>query len=267
MRNQTSETIEVSSSRAQKVLALAIVSILIPAIALWCLENLTVPAFLQRITWLNIHEVKIESEWPLQASSVRSWLPALEGKSILSVRGADLVAALSAKPWVSAVTIKKEYPNRLLIDVVTKRAHAIEVDRRNSFFLDGEGRRIEKTTPDLLTALDLPVLTRERLEGRRSLELQRGGWNLREMVIVLDRFQQQMSAGSIVSQIQLGSFPYFKVFLSHPRLEVTFSVESWESQLPILALLLHNPPRQIGQPQRINLILPKKAVVSSHLSN
>lgn len=261
-------TVGPSSHRAaQKVLALAAISILLCAALLWSWENVSLPPFLERMTWFHVREVQIEAEWPLQKTQVQSWLPKLEGRNILGIRGAEIVKSLAAKPWVGGVTLKKEFPNRLLIEVTTKRAVAIEVDKAISYFIDGDGARIERTTPELLLALDLAVITNEFSASRKSLHFERGGWNLSEMVVVLERLQQHLNSSTIVSQLQLGSYPYFKAFLASPKLEVLFSLENWQSQLPILALILHNPPRQIGQPQKINLILPKKAVVSSILSN
>ena len=231
----------------------------------------------KNLEWLKVREIEIVAPWPLSPEMVKGWLADLEGQNILLVSGTDIARNLKSRNWVQEVTVKKDYPSRLRIEVQAKRAFALEIESGSSYFVDEKGNRIEKATPLMLSAWDLPVIARER-EGSEWVEraiirpplarkvLIPSPWRTVNAIEVLTRLHNEIDPRYAVSQILLGSFPYFRVFFSRPRLEVLFSVETWESQLPILALLLHSPPRQIGQPRRINLVLPKKAVVSSLLS-
>lgn len=223
---------------------------------LWLFEQFSYPQFIQRLSWFHVDEVKISAEWPLQSEQVRAWLPQLEGKSILSVKGDAIIRDLSIKPWVDWVTVKKEFPNRVHLEIGTKRALAIEMVKGRPHFVDAHGTRITRATPALMAALDLPVITRAS----------ESEWKLSDVMNVIERFQKGLNSQYTISQVVLGSYPFFKIFLAKPRLEVSFSMENWDTQLPILALLLHSPPRQISKkPRSINLILSKKAVVSSSL--
>ena len=247
-------------SRLRPIVHLAIFSILLSGGILWLWEAAPQFGFLNGIALLQIDEVQIHSEWPLTPATVKGWLPALEGKNILSVRPSDLIGLLERKPWVESVTIKKEYPNRLTVDVGTKRAQAVSIVRGQAYFVDPRGLVIERTSPGLMRALDLPVISVER-------ESDAVRWPIGYAMRCIELFHQKMDTHYSISQLVLGSFPYFKIYLSQPKVEVALSWENWESQLPILSLLLHSPPNQIGQPQRINLVFPKKAVVSQSLSN
>ena len=73
--------------------------------------------------------------------------------------------------------------------------------------------------------------------------------------------------GDEVERDRLGRGAVFRLYLAPSRTEVIFSLETWESQLPRLVLLLANPPAQIPPPHRINLLFPRKALVSSPLSD
>ncbi len=210
---------------------------------------------LQYLSPFKIQQVKIISEWPLTISEVQSWLPILEGKSLLQVKPEEIIASLKQRPWIEHVTIKKQYPDRLWIEVETKRPRALSVIKGIAYFIDPNGNVIEKARPRILKALDVPFLT---------VSTDHAKWNISSILTMTEQFKTISHAKYSISQVILGNYPYFKIFLDNPKLEVLLNIENWESQSRILENLLLDPPSQIGQPQRINLIFPKKAVVSIH---
>lgn len=241
-----------------KALVCLLVGILGTGAILYLLDRERVPEMVSRIEWLHVKEVELTGEWPTEPETVRPWLPKLEGKSILLISPDKIISSLEGKAWVKEVTIKRDYPSRLRIHVAPKRAVAVLVDKGRPTFLDSFGAPIERVTAPMLQKLNLPVISKEENAS---------GWAMPNVLALIDRFAEKMSAKYKVSQLSLGAFPYFKIFLSSPQIEVAFSAETWEEQLPHLALLLDSPPNQIGQIHRINLYYPKKAVVRSSLSN
>lgn len=239
-------------------LACLLAGILATGAILFLLDQDQVPERIAAIEWLHVKEVSISGEWPTEPDVVRGWLPKLEGKSLLLVKPQKIIALLEAKAWVKEVTIKKDFPDRLRIHVVPKKAVAVLVDNARPTFLDSQGVPIERVSAPLLQKLNLPVVSREENSA---------GWTMPQVIAVMEKFQSRMQARYKISQLVLGAFPYFKIFLASPQIEVAFSNETWEEQLPHLALLLDSPPNQIGQIHRINLYYPKKAVVRSSLSN
>ena len=250
----------VTVSKLRPIVHLGIFSILLCGGLLWLWEAAPRLGLLNGVALLQIDEVQIHSEWPLTPATVKRWLPPLEGKNILYVRPSELISTLEQKPWVESVTIKKEYPNRLTLDVGTKRAQAVSIVHSQAYF-------VESARPDYranLARLDARAGS-SRYFHRARIGCRR--WPIGYAMRCLELFHQKVDAHYSVSQLVLGTYPYFKIYLSQPKVEVSLSWENWESQLPILSLLLHSPPNQIGQPQRINLVFPKKAVVSQSLSN
>ncbi len=209
----------------------------------------------QLLSPFKIKQVKISSEWPVAVSEVKSWLPILEGKSLVAVSAADLISNLEKRPWIEHVTIKKQYPDHLWIEVETKRPQALSVFKGIAYFMDSKGNIIEKARPNLLKTLDLPFL---------SFTAEREKWNVPKVLSMGDQFKVLARSKYSISQIILGNYPYFKIFLENPKLEVLLNIENWESQSKVLETLLLDPPSQIQQLQRINLMFPKKAVVSIH---
>lgn len=213
---------------------------------------------LEKLQALKIESVLIEASWPLTPELVEKDLPKLVGKNILVVDPRTLHGSLMQKPWVKEVVVKKDYPNRLRIFVETKKPRAISLWQGSLYFIDSDGSRIEKVSPVLLKALDLPFLNFDPKEKE---------WEMEKIFHFYDVLKKTLSPQFSISQIVLGSYPHIKVFLAKPKIEITFSVENWESQLTPLMTLLTSPPSQIGQLQKINLVFPKKAIVSTPLSN
>lgn len=202
-----------------------------------------------------IKEVKVMSEWPLAASEVKSLLPNLEGKSLISVNAEEIVLSLEQRPWIAHAMVKKQYPDRLWIEVETKRPRALSVIKGISYFIDAKGNVIDKARPRILKTLDLPFF---------SLTADADKWDVSRILWVTEQFKKLFKSKYSLSQVILGNYPYFKMFLDNPKLELVLNIENWESQSKILETLLVDPPSQIEQLQRINLIFPKKAVVSIH---
>lgn len=212
-----------------------------------------------QIPFLRLAEIHVSCAPPLTEAKVLSWLPNLKGRNILLVKASSLMKVLREKPWVDSVVIKKEYPSRLFIDISTKRARALKVVRGNAVIVDSWGREIEKATPAAMLSLDLPVISAEN----QVIEDQ---WDLSEVIRVLETSQKSLGQGHPISQVMLSAYPYFRIYLSNPSTELTLSLETWEAQLPRAALLLQHPPRELLTPRKINLVLAKKAIVSSQVT-
>lgn len=213
---------------------------------------------LQRLNSLKVESIQIQADWPLTVAQVESYLPKTVGRNILLVDPRTLYDTLINKPWVKDITVKKDYPNRLRLFVETKKPRAVTLWQGNLYFIDVDGNRIDRVTAAWLKPLDVPFL---------SFDAKEKEWKMEQVFHFYDVVKGKLSPKFAVSQVVLGTFPYIKIFLTKPKVEVMMSMENWESQLPTLMTLLTSPPSQIGQLQKINLVFPKKAVVSTPLSN
>ncbi|MBI4402996.1 MAG: FtsQ-type POTRA domain-containing protein [Deltaproteobacteria bacterium] len=208
-----------------------------------------------KIRWFPIGQIEITSEWPLSVSEARSWLNPLEGRNLLFLSSEELVQQLIAKPWVDKATIRKEFPNRLVVGLQTKKAVAILLIQQEPYFLSAGGEVIEKANSFTFRALDLPIVTWSKVSQRLF-------WDLSEVVNLLQTLRTELGARFSISELVLEAYPYFKVFLHSPKAAAVFSFENFRSQIPYLRTLLQNPPLQIEKPKIINMVFPKKAIVS-----
>lgn len=213
---------------------------------------------LSRVPALRLKDIVVTSEWPLPEAQVRQWLPEMQGQSILFLDVPSLIDRLEAKPWVKAVTVQKQFPDRLRVDVATKRAVAITPVQGVLYWLDSDGATIEKVTPQMLSSLELPVVS---WEGARK------HWDTETTLKILTAVTSTLPKGLRLSQILFDASPQFRVFLSTPRVEATFHRENWLEQLPRFFSLVQSVTTHPTQVQKMNLVFPKKAIVSPALSN
>ncbi|MCB0418701.1 MAG: FtsQ-type POTRA domain-containing protein [Bdellovibrionaceae bacterium] len=247
-------------SPMQKLLFAALFSISLVGALVLLAEPLDFRGGIERLGWFKIDEVSVESSWPLSTAEVRSWLPVLQGHSLLALDVNPLFRDLLEKPWVKGVSIRKKYPSTLLVSVETKKAAAISRKGDQLYYVDSEGSFIHRVTPTLAKELDLPVVSIQRQAALVK-------WELAEGTKLLSQISEGLGSQYKLSELVMETYPYFKVYLSRPRVEVLFSDKTWNAQLPRLRRLLDSPPSQIRQMARINLVFPKKAIVSSPLSN
>lgn len=211
------------------------------------------------IQWLAVSEVRFELDSPLTPADVRKWLPKLEGSNLFLLNAKNLLSLLEQEPWVRQAAVRKEYPNRLSIVVRTRTPEALAMSHGQIYFVDNTGwiARWESASSRM------PVLPLIQWEKERYI----AEWDLSEIIDRLAKLKTLMKEKAEISQIVVGHYPYLKVFLVSPKMEIQMTASDWESQVARLQYLISTPPRSLIPIRRINLMLPKKAIVSSLLSN
>lgn len=206
-----------------------------------------------------IRSVNIEAEVPLTESDVVALLPPLKGSGLIAIRSADLAKRVLANPWVEDVVVKKEFPQGLRLVVKTKKPAFIRSMDGKLEYADRLGRPIGLASAKELRQLDLPVLTFDD-------EYVKAQWEMHEVGELIRTFSESLGTRHPISEIALGDFPYFRVLLARRSMEAEFSFDTWREQAPNLTLLLDHPLEETRQARRINLVFPKKAIVSNILS-
>jgi cell division septal protein FtsQ len=259
MNHSSSETIRVGSGIRGIHLILSFLVVLSFVFwGSWFRDKSKVHAFINRLDFLKIKTIEVQTEWPLEANQVQGWVNELVGKSILLLDSKELAKSLEVKAWVAGVAVKKNYPNQVHLSLTSKRPQAMVVHKGQPWFIDPVGGLIDKVTPKILKGFELPFLSVEGVANQ---------WDIAEVLSQYEKMKSLAKNKLVISQIVLGKYPYFKTYLSRPKIEVIWSMENWEDQLKNLITLIDNPPSQVGQLRRINLVFPKKAIVSSSISN
>lgn len=207
----------------------------------------------------RIDKVHISAEQPLDEAQVAAVLPILRGKGLLTIESSSLAARLLEHPWIENVVVKKEFPAGIRIAVRSKKPAAVRILDGAMEYIDARGKPIDRVSANVLSRLDLPILTFDDVYVKAQ-------WEMEEVAELIHAFTESLGKRHSISEIALGDFPYFRVLLSSRPMELHFSYDTWREQLPNLLLLLDHPLEETRQAQRINLVLPKKAVVSPILS-
>jgi hypothetical protein len=222
-------------------------------------DRLPIENWLGRLKFLEVKRVHIACGWPLTAAQVGKWLPPIEGRNIFLVQPHRLMALLEQRPWVSAVTIRKAYPDAVDIVIDTKIPRALMLQQSQIVYVDGDGQLIDKVTPAVSRELDLPLISYEKDQNKT--------WKIDQVISMANELPTHWKNLYKVSQVELEDYPYLKVYLSQPRVEILLSFENWTKVVNEVPSLIQNPPSPVRQVRRINLVFPKKAIVSSSLSN
>lgn len=227
---------------------------------IWFFQHADLEQFFGKVKFFQLKEFDIKTEWPVTPATAKTWVSELQGRSLLLVSPAKVSNILLSHSWVRNVSIKKQYPDGLFVEIETKRARAIGIHKGQSYFMDENGKIIDKAANSAFESLDLPFVS-----FRNEQELSE--WPFTEVLTTVESLKKLLGDEVKISEVYLGIYPYFRIFLVRPRLEIVFNLENWSEQKENLNAILRNPPSQLGQLHKINLIFPKKAVVSSLLSN
>lgn len=79
-----------------------------------------------------------------------------EGQSIFAIKVSEAVKRLSNNPWVKGVTVRKQFPDKIIIRIVEREAESL-VKRGGLWYLSGEGEMFKRMEPG--DPVDFPVIT------------------------------------------------------------------------------------------------------------
>lgn len=108
----------------------------------------------------SITHIAVNGNMHVTARDIITHSGIAEGESLISVSLADSVAAIKEIPWIRDATIRREFPNRIFIDV-TERIPIALVLSEDLFYVDDEGKVIARYEP--LKNIDGPIVTAKAL--------------------------------------------------------------------------------------------------------
>ena len=78
-------------------------------------------------------------------------------QNILAINLGEIARRIKVNPWVADVSIEREFPNRLVIEINERKATALVKRNKSLYFMDCDGVIIEKLKNG--EKADLPILT------------------------------------------------------------------------------------------------------------
>ncbi len=252
MRNGYAQTQTLPRPKLKKWIARFVLIATLGALVL----SLPILAWIERIPWFHVKEIVVETESPLTEAEIRSSIPLGLKTSLITIDAESLMLRLKSLVWVDQATVKKEFPNRLFVKTTPRAVSALWIQDGYPFYVDARGILIERMDKRPLSNLRLPIVTQEPGVSNQ--------WSRAQVLEAVHRIQRSLEPDFLVSELNLERFPYFRIFLTPVPIEVAFDFTTWSTQLPYLVLLLRHPPLLAAQPKKINLVFPKKTIVTTH---
>ena len=113
--------------------------------------------------FFRLKTIEISGNRQLTYDHVTRLMEAGPGDSILQIRVSDIHAGLRRDPWVEEVSVKRIFPDRLVVNLEEKQAYFWVRDGGELFYADEQGRIITRVSPGRYVSL--PVL---HIEGRQE---------------------------------------------------------------------------------------------------
>ena len=177
-------------------------------------------------------------------------LAGLEGRHLMRLSLADVEALLASNPWIEGAAIRKELPNRLMVEVHERSPIALLRQEEGLFYVDKTGFVMEPYDP--AGPVDLPLLSvvpGAKLDVGRALE-------------VAGRFDQFAPGGTVgLSEVELLGLDDFRIHSAELAFPVLVSGTELEMQLVKLEKLLPEITRRFPAVEAVDLRFSRQIVV------
>lgn len=118
--------------------------------------------------FFGLKKIEISGNSRLTYDQLTELMDVHPGDSLLQLRISDLYARLHENPWVEEVSIKRIFPDRLVVNLEEKQAYFWVQDRDELCYADKNGRIITRVSPGRY--MSLPVLHIEDEQKKHDLE-------------------------------------------------------------------------------------------------
>lgn len=140
-----------------------------------------------------VREIAVSGNRHLTESELISLAGVRPGDGLIGIPSAALAERLSRSSWVRAVSVRKEFPERLLIKIEEAVPFAILDKKGQSFLIDEKGKILEKIGGDPVPFL--PVITADPVRMHESfIEAIRLAGVLKEKKIATERNRVEIVA-------------------------------------------------------------------------
>lgn len=115
----------------------------------------------------SIKEIIVSGNYHLDRDDIIGSINIKNGDQLLNVQFEDVNKKLGENPWIKEVSLKKQLPGTLLIDIVEAVPKALLRIKRKLYLIDSEGRILERIKGDSM--LFLPVIKDIRPKNEKGI--------------------------------------------------------------------------------------------------
>ncbi len=209
-----------------------------------------------RSSYFRVHGVEVRGTSRLPRAEVIRLMGLERGGSIFAVAARRHERSIGRNPWVERVLVRRQFPDRLIVDVTERRARAL-VSLGALSYVDRDGVVFKQVARG--DSLDFPVITGLRPgdpatpEGRRLIA------RALELQSLLER--DARFGPSKISEIHVSRETGLSVITTGDAVEIRFGPDNFPVKLEALARLLRELERGGVRARLIDLGFRNMAVV------
>jgi len=224
-----------------KPFLLAVVVVGLPVLAtLWVYTS---PRFL-------LKEVQIGSTSRVSIEEVAAALTPLRGRHLLGLSLEDVEGRLAADPWIKSAAIRKELPNRLVVEIEERQPVALLRGDDELLYVDRDGFAIDVYDPR--GSVDFVLLS-----VASGVELHVGP--ALDLVASLERLAPEMSRG--LSEIEILGLGDYRIYTAALDFPILLSAGEVEAQIAKLEKLLPEISRRFAAVEAVDLRFSRQIVI------
>jgi cell division septal protein FtsQ len=239
------------ASRSRRSLALRLLKPFLGATALIAVP-LAVAAWVLTSPAFALKRIEVSGVERVSAGWVRQALAPLNGRHLLRVRLAEIQSLVVRHPWVRSVEIRKELPDRLVVDIVEREPVALMRRGEGLSLVDRDGTVFAPYRPEWGT-VDLPLIGGIGADELAEIPAALG---------VIERWSRARPDGerelSEVESLGNGDYRVFSAALPFP---VLVSGARLEEGLGSLARLLPQIERRYPEVRQVDLRFSQQIVI------
>ena len=195
-------------------------------------------------------EVRIGPTERVSTEEVAEALAGLRGRHLLRLSLSDVEALLASHPWIEGAAIRKELPDRMIVEVHERHPVALLRQDDGLFYVDQTGFVMEPYDP--AGPVDFPLLS---VAPGASLDVPRA----LEVADSFDRFVHGGTAG--LSEVELLGLDDFRIHSAELAFPVLVSGAEVKTQLAKLEKLLPEITRRFPVVEAVDLRFSRQIVV------
>lgn len=172
-------------------------------------------------SYFNITQIDVSGAKRMSRQEILSWAQVTEGMNALALNMAAVQSRLSAAPWVQTVTLRRELPGTLAVDITEKHPFFWVQQGETMYYADASGRPIA------------PV-SKEQFDSRPVLVLEPGAG---EAQTLLPRLAQLLDSGGLpfglehLAWVRCAASGDLEMYLDGPRLSLRLPADQFDTQL------------------------------------
>lgn len=207
-----------------------------------------------------VKSIEVSGLKKLERAEILNLAQVHEGENIFKISASEAVRRIASNPWVQGVTVRRQYPDRVIIRVVERQAESM-VRRSGLWFVDADGVAVKPVTAG--DPVDFPIISgpgnSDAPDDRESIE--------RALAVIRLANNSGLLPEKQISEVILSAGGMITILTSGALERVEFGSGDLKAQWAILEAVLADVRRSGMEAIRLDLNYPSGAAVKLNMTS